>query len=94
MKGILLVNIPKRCSMRKFKVETDEGYAYCGCLDFDYQVNEYMKSLPKDKPDWCPIHQLPEKDNGCYFPDEYQDGYASGWNHCIEKIRGGDKERE
>lgn len=26
------------------------------------------------------------KDNGNYFPDEWQDGYAAGWNACLNKI--------
>lgn len=38
------------------------------------------------RPDWCPLRPVPEKDMESYFPDEWQDGYASGWNACIDAI--------
>ena len=60
-KSILVIDTPERCSMCEFFKKTDEGYCYCGRLDFDYQVNEYMKSTPKGKPDWCPVKDIPEK---------------------------------
>lgn len=40
------------------------------------------------KPDWCPMKPLPEKDMEIYFPDEFGDGYATGWNACIDTITG------
>lgn len=42
------------------------------------------------KPGWCPLHNLPENDNNCYFPDEWQDGYAAGWNACLDEILDGE----
>ena len=58
--------------MCEYKECTSEGYAFCRRLGFDYQVNEYMNSLPKSKPVWCPIHKVIEKDKKCCFPDEFQ----------------------
>jgi hypothetical protein len=40
-------------------------------------------------PDWCPLKLLPEKDTKNHFPDEFEDGYAAGWNGCIDEITGG-----
>lgn len=36
------------------------------------------------------INPLPEKDHSSHFPDEFGDGFAAGWNACIDKVtRGG-----
>ena len=41
------------------------------------------------KPDWCPLIDLPEKDNGEY-PDNTSDaGFVEGWDQCIDEIEGG-----
>lgn len=40
-------------------------------------------------PNWCPLKPLPEKDTKNHFPDEFEDGYAAGWNGCIDEITGG-----
>lgn len=39
---------------------------------------------------WCPLKLLPEKDTKNHFPDEFEDGYAIGWNACIDEITGDD----
>lgn len=60
---------------------------YCklaGKINSDYHV--------KIVPDWCPLKELPEEDNEDYFPDEYESGYASGWNACLREITGKVKE--
>lgn len=86
MKAVLIMDMPERCSMCEFIKKTDEGYCYCGRLGFDFSVNDYMKSTPIGKPDWCPLKEIPQEDNNSYYPDEYQDGYADGWNACIRKL--------
>lgn len=90
-KSILVIDTPERCSMCKFMRRTDEEYHYCRVLEFDYQVDEYMKSTPKGKPDWCPLRDLPEKAN---HPDYCDSGrYDKGWNDCIDEIlKGGNTE--
>ena len=40
----------------------------------------------------CPIKPMPEIDNKNYFPDEFLDGMAIGWNNCIDVILGGSDE--
>lgn len=61
-KGYMLVKLPERCSMCRYMYRTDEDYCFCSVegYGFDYQVNEYMQSKPKGKPDWCPIKELPK----------------------------------
>lgn len=88
-KSIILVETPQRCSMCKFLNDTENGYHYCRILDFDYQVDEYMQSTPKGKPDWCPLKEVPNKiaEENRWFSEDY----AKGYNTCIDEIS---KERD
>ncbi len=61
-KSILVIDTPERCSMCKLLERTEEGYCYCRGLEFDYQVNEYIRSTPKGKPDWCPLEEIKDSD--------------------------------
>lgn len=40
-------------------------------------------------PDWCPLMDLPEKDNGDHPANTFDAGFVEGWNQCIDKITGG-----
>ncbi len=100
-KSILVIDTPERCSTCEFLRRTDENYCYCGRLGFDYQVNGYMKSTPKGKPNWCPLRELPDKKqevkyhgNGCFGVNEaMKNGFNMGFNSCIDEIlKGGETE--
>lgn len=41
------------------------------------------------RPDWCPLMDLPEKDNGNYPANTFDAGFAEGRNECIDEITGG-----
>ena len=69
-KSILVIDTPEKCSMCKLLERTEEGYCYCRGLDFDYQVNEYMSSTPKGKPDWCPLEEIKMKHPTAYNMDK------------------------
>lgn len=49
----------------------------------------YLRKLIRVKPDWCPLMDLPEKDNGDYPANTFDAGFAEGWNQCIDEIGGG-----
>lgn len=90
-KGIIVVDVPNRCSMCRYMRRTDEDYCFCLVegYGFDWQVNEYMRSTPKGKPDWCPIRPIPEKMEVCgRYPqsDGITASYKIGWNACIDEI--------
>lgn len=40
------------------------------------------------KPDWCPLMDLPEKDNGDYSANTFDASFVEGWNQCIDEITG------
>lgn len=61
--------------------------------------NEYLccatgKLVPDgEKPDWCPLRELPEKKETvhpqkCYDNSYWSDEMKAGWNACLEKITG------
>lgn len=91
-KAIFAMDMPERCTACKFLRKTDEGYCYCGLMDFDYQVNEYVTSVLNGKPDWCPLKPVPEKKEWWFrtyvepVKESYRRGEADGWNACIDKI--------
>ncbi len=60
-KGIIVVDMPERCAGCRARSITNENYAFCGQLGFDYQINEYMTREHSGKPDWCPISPMPIK---------------------------------
>lgn len=74
--------MPEDCMFCKFFV--------CGTRDEYCVAVDGQSKIPNEVsiPDWCPIKQLPKKDINSYFPDEYQDGYAEGWNACIDALGG------
>ncbi len=43
-------------------------------------------------PDWCPLMDLPEKDNGDYPANTSDAGFVEGWNQCIDEITGGNSD--
>lgn len=45
--------------------------------------------LIMDMPEnWCPLQYPSDKEGNSECFDEYEDGYAYGWNSCIEEIIG------
>lgn len=96
-KSALVTDTPKNCYDCPF------GNEYCGdseyegccelaeCLDSDMRLitEEHYDYESESRPDWCPLKPLPEKDTKNHFPDEFEDGYAAGWNGCIDEITGG-----
>ncbi len=93
-KSILVIDTPERCSMCEFLKSTDEECCYCGRLGFDYQVNEYMRSMPKGKPDRCPLRDLPKKKDMEPGKTIIRAAQHEGWNMCIEEILKGEMRNE
>lgn len=94
-KSVLVIDAPENCLDCQFCYELDEGVeAYCSISDDDEDVN-LMKKIDceygycQSKPDWCPLMDLPEKDNGDYPANTFDAGFVEGWNQCIDEIAGG-----
>lgn len=81
-KSVLVIDTPKKCDSCIY-VSTFCSFCGINCRDIkDTSV----------KPDWCPLMDLPEKDNFDDLYDEYYTGYHDGWNDCLREITGRPKE--
>jgi hypothetical protein len=95
-KSVLVMNAPENCLDCRFCCELDEGAEACCSISDDDKDASLMKKIDcedghcQGKPDWCPLMDLPEKDNGDYPANTSDAGFAEGWNQCIDEITGGE----
>ena len=75
----------ERCEMCKNNrnINDDDPIKWCLIQGLGRPLREENK-----RASWCPLKEMPEDDENeeCYFPNEYRNGYARGWNECIRKI--------
>lgn len=69
------------CKLKKYLV----GDRICTVYTVDKQIME------GEKPDWCPLRELPEKKETVYPQECYDNSYWSdemraGWNACLDMI--------
>ena len=94
-KAIAIIDMPTTCA---------ECFFCCTIQEISFGNGLYKKvgkcSLAKDiedpwrdiywqvthKEDWCPLKPIPEKKT--YIGGLYDDGYADGYNDCIDEILG------
>lgn len=97
-KSVFVVDTPENCIDCQFCYELDEGAEACCSIMDDSKDKSLMKEIDceygycQGKPDWCPLMDLPEKDNGDYPANTSDAGFAEGWNQCIDEITGGDSD--
>ena len=78
-KAILVIDMPESCDVCPLCV-SDEYGLYLEC---PLKYKGYVEK--RQKPDWCPLKPIPEKeyaDTGILEVDEF----AAGWNNCIDVI--------
>lgn len=80
-KSVLVIRTPENCKSC-IHIGTFSDFCRVNCRDI---------KDPSVKPDWCPLRLLPEEDYENHYPDEWEDGYADGWNACIREIMGEQK---
>ena len=81
-RSVLVIDTPKTCAdciMLCVK--------YC---EYQCLANDKLIKKATGKPDWCPLMDLPEKDNGDYPTNTFDAGFAEGRNQCIDEITGGE----
>lgn len=96
-KSVLVMNTPENCYDCPFGTEYCGNLEYEGCCeladclyyDAILMTEEHYDCESKSRPDWCPLMDLPEKDNGDYPANTSDSGFAEGWNQCIDEITGG-----
>lgn len=79
-KSVLVINTPEECI----------SCIYVGIFHYFCRINCRDIKDVSTKPDWCPLMDLPEKDNGDYPANTFNAGFVEGWNQCIDEIKGGE----
>lgn len=92
-KALLVMDMPKGCFYCDCHYEKDYDYRYkiegekcCGIKNIN--IDDFCDYVNPRKPDWCPLKEMPEKQDEDCWPDEYEAGFAWGWNSCIDYILG------
>lgn len=82
-KAVLVMDMPETCKDCSCKYPSYKDYALYDCAITG-------KTIPIDggrygeKPNWCPLRELPEKAN---HPDYCDNGrFDKGWNACLDEI--------
>lgn len=78
-KSVLVIDTPKDC----------KSCIHIGMFKYFCRVNCRDIKDANTKPVWCPLMDLPEKDNGNYPANTFDAGFAEGRNECIDEITGG-----
>ena len=94
-KAVLVMDMPERCRDCIFFIVIDIAKACCKITESpcDKDLCRYIDvAFSCEKPDWCPLRQMPEKvtEDGLECYGEMK--YMQGWNACIDAIGGGDGE--
>jgi len=83
-KAILVIsNMPDKCRDCPLH-EMSGNFDKHLCVPMQKSHNKFADK----KPNWCPLQELPDEEEGSDCFDEYEDGYADGWNRCREEILG------
>lgn len=80
-KAVLVMDMPESCfDCNLCHINGRDEEYNCQAFEVARQVN----SETYEKPDWCPLRELPEKAN---HPDYCDNGrFDKGWNACLEEI--------
>lgn len=86
-KSVLVIDTPERC------IDCEIGQNYSSiietCVFCQIAGKPALDGKAESRPDWCPLMDLPEKDNGDYPSNTFDAGFAEGWNQCIDEITEG-----
>ena len=86
-RSVLVIDTPERC------IDCEIGQNYSSIIETWISCPIAGKSVVDGEaesiPDWCPLMDLPEKDNGDYPSNTFDAGFAEGRNECIDEITGG-----
>lgn len=96
-KSILVIDTPETCLDCRFCRELHEGIEACCEICDEPNDKELCRMIKVDycqeKPDWCPLRDLPEKKEENKYHNNYERGIVDGFNACInELLEGGETE--
>ena len=80
-KSILVIETPKTCENCYML-----SHNYC---NFQCLITGELIEKSTNRPNWCPLKPLPEKNTTENDMTDYQCGMVDGRNQCIDEITGG-----
>lgn len=86
-KSVLVIDTPESCTECKIGHDMSGYMEVCIICQIANKVT--LNDEAESRPVWCPLMDLPEKDNGDYPANTPDAGFAEGWNQCIDEITGG-----
>lgn len=80
-KAVLVMDMPESCFGCNFcHINSSGGEDRCQA----FEVSRAVNSETYEKPDWCPLRELPEEAN---HPEYWDNGrFDKGWNACLSEI--------
>lgn len=95
-KSILVIDTPECCAYcpMVFKV-VESDVAFDSLYSCRYAPSDagdfYLPDIASKKPDWCPLHDAPQKRDKNRYHNKYEQGHTDGWNDCLDQILNGDR---
>ena len=85
-KGIIVLDMPENCQCCPFIIK-DMRLKTGLCAVWE-NLHDDMNIIPPEceKPDWCPVHELPEKRQINEMWKNAKDNFENGWNTCLDSI--------
>lgn len=85
-KAVLVMDMPKSCFGCNFMYCDEENDTEtCQATETERDID-----LIEDRPDWCPLRELPERETEMTDADDlgrdYVRGTMDGWNACLDAI--------
>lgn len=89
-KAIFIMDMPESCFGCNFLYcNADAGIDSCQAME----VPRIVDSETYERPDWCPLRELPEKNpnnpelkSRVYYTEKGYEVFKSGWNACLDEI--------
>ena len=90
-KGIIVLDeVPEKCNKCRFWFAKATVPVEYRCMGLQIEITE--NELTKEKPDWCPIKEIPVRLEELKCPHSMSDyqrkGFSRGWNACLDEIEG------
>lgn len=79
-KAVLVIDMPEGCLDCMF-----HNYHFCNITGENIDNNLYDLTAD-NKPNTCPLKELPDETHNDLEYDEFMDGYDSGWNMFRRKL--------
>ena len=84
-KVLLILDMPENCDMCELGFDNEYSDEY-ECF---MEPTKHLESPWAMKPDWCPLHQLPDRkeyDKNIPAMKAHSEDWRNGFNACIEEL--------